>query len=76
MAAVPADACVGKDVSRQRAETESIVEFAKGEQSRNRGDERSAKLQQQPAVEIKSENGLDALQSHCGFCMREDCFLL
>jgi hypothetical protein len=56
-------------LTRHRAETEGVVEFPIGEQSRVGGDRRSAKLERQSAVEIEPENAL--LDSPAGFDMIE-----
>jgi ABC-type Fe3+ transport system substrate-binding protein len=53
--AVLAGAAVGQPFARHRAEAKRIVEFAIGEQTGVRRDDRTAKLQRQPAVEIKPQ---------------------
>ena len=53
--AVLAGAGVGEPLARHRAEAERVVEFAIGEQTGIGGDDRTAKLERQPAVEIEPE---------------------
>ena len=59
MAAVLAGACVGEHVARHRAEAESVVEFAIGQQSGIGGDPGAMELELQPAVEIEPERAID-----------------
>ena len=59
VAAVPAGACVGEHVARHRAETESVVEFAVGQQSGIGGDPGAMELELQPAVEIEPQRAID-----------------
>ena len=54
--AIPASACVGEHFARHRAETECVVEFSISDQSSVGSDDRSAKLDHQPSVEIEPEN--------------------
>ena len=61
MAAIPAGACVGEHVARHRAETESVVEFAIGQQSGIGGDPRAMELKLQAAVEIEPERAIDSI---------------
>jgi hypothetical protein len=58
MPAIPAGAHVSEHIARHRRQTERIVEFPVREQSCVGGDHRSAKLEHQPAVEIKPENAI------------------
>ena len=53
--AVLAGAGIGEPLARHRAEAERIVEFAVGEQTGVGGDDRTAKLEHQPAVEIEPQ---------------------
>jgi len=55
MATVLAGARIGEGLARYSAQSECVVEFAIGQQSGIGGDHRAAKLQHQPAVEIKLE---------------------
>ena len=59
MAAIPAGACVGKHVARDRAETGSIVELVVGQQSGIGADPGAMELELQPAVEIEPQRALD-----------------
>jgi hypothetical protein len=68
MAAVPAGACVGEHV-RHRAETESVVEFAVGQQSGIGSDPGAMELDLQPAVEIEPERAVDRFTRR----VRHDC---
>jgi len=58
MTPVLAGACIGEQVARYGAETEDIVKFTIGQQSRIGGNNGAAKLQHQPAVEIEPENAI------------------
>jgi hypothetical protein len=53
MTAVLAGARVGEQVARHGAETEDIVKFTIGQQSRIGGNNGATKLEHQPAVEIE-----------------------
>ena len=55
MSAVLAGAGVSEPLARHRTEAERVVEFPVGEQTGVRGDDRTAKLEHQPAVEIEPE---------------------
>ena len=55
MPAVFAGEGVGQPLARHRAEAERVVEFAVGERTGVGGDDRTAKLQGQPAVEIEPQ---------------------
>ena len=57
--AVLAGACIGEHVAHHRAETESIVQLAVGQQSRIRGDPGAMEFELQPAVEIEPQGALD-----------------
>ena len=57
--AIPAGACIGEQVTRHRAETESVVELAVGQQSGIGGDPGAMELELQPAVEIEPQRALD-----------------
>ena len=56
MPAVLAGACVGERLARHGAQAERVVQFAVGEQSGVGGDDRTAKLKHQSAVEIEPES--------------------
>lgn len=56
MPAIPASARVGENVARHRGKTERVIEFPISEQSGVGGHHRSAKLEQQAAVEIDPES--------------------
>jgi len=49
-------ACVGEPLARHRAEAERIVEFAVANSPGSEVTTESAKLEHQPAIEIKPEN--------------------
>jgi len=55
MSAVLAGAGVGELLARHRTEAERVVEFTVGEQTGVRGNNRTAKLEHQPAVKIELE---------------------
>ena len=56
MAPVLAGERVREDLACNRADAERVVEFAINEQSGVGRDDRAAKLEHQPAVEIQSKN--------------------
>jgi hypothetical protein len=58
MPAVLAGADVGEPLAGQIREAERVVEFAVGKQPGIGGDNRTAKLERQSAVEIEPENAL------------------
>jgi hypothetical protein len=59
VAAIPAGACIGQRVPGHRAETESIVELAVGQQSGIGADPGAMELELKPAVEIEPQRALD-----------------
>jgi len=52
------DARVGEQIARYGAETEDIVKFTIGQQSRIGGNNGAAKPQHRPVVEIEPENAI------------------
>jgi len=59
MAAIPAGAAIGERLARHRAETESVVEFAIGQQPGIGGDPAAIELKLHTAVEIEPERPIN-----------------